>query len=67
MFDLLDSVLAFVELLHVEVTLVVGEVLALDASLDNSLILIIHAQSWYIGVKVRPLVCFSGHLFLSCA
>ena len=48
MLNLLYPLMSLLQFVHVEVALLVWEVLSLDASSDNFLVFIIHSQPWDI-------------------
>lgn len=48
MLDIFDSLLSFSELLHVEVAMIIWEVLALNTTSHDFLIDVFHSKIWHI-------------------
>ena len=64
MLDIFDTLASLLQLHHIEVALVIWEVLPLNAPSDYPFIFIVHSEIGNIRVIVRPLVAFSRHFEL---
>ena len=64
MLDIFNTLSPLLQLIQIEVTLLIREILLLHSLTHNLFILVIHSKIWHIRVVVGPLVALQGQLFL---